>query len=85
MYGKTVRVGSRVKHYSQRYTPYATATVRGFCDVGHRSPDWDGDTRLPFWIKVLVEHDDERNAAQYPNGWDWDRTQVASDRPSDAA
>lgn len=79
---KTVKVGSRVKHFGQRYTGCATATVLGFRDVGHESPDHDGDARLPSWIKVLVEHDASPSGYDRPDGWDADRTEVAADIPA---
>ncbi len=70
MYGETARIGSRVKHYGQRYTGSATATVVGFRRAG---PDegYRGD-----WIKVLVEHDSEKTVHDFEGGWDWDRTEL---------
>jgi hypothetical protein len=63
-------IGSRVRHYGQRYTPWATATVIGF-----RS---DREIGRP-WIKVLVKHDRPGGGYDFPDGWDWDRTQLAPD------
>lgn len=73
MYGDTAQIGSRVKHYGQRYTGCATATVTGFVRAG--------DTPNPMgyrddWIKVLVDHDSDESAYAFKDGWDWDRTEL---------
>ena len=65
MYGETARIGSRVKHFGQRFTGCATATVTGFREQ-------DG------WVKVLVDHDNPESAHNFP-AWDWDRTELAPD------
>jgi hypothetical protein len=75
--GDVARIGSRVKHYGQRWTGCATATVVGFRDVGHASPDRVEGYLRPSWIKVLVKPD--RPNGPYGNTWDWDRTEVAPD------
>lgn len=82
----TARVGSRVKHYGQRYTGCATATVEGFLDVGHASPDARPDYLRPSWIIVLVRTDNpDEFYGSHPKRddglreWDWDRTEVAPD------
>jgi hypothetical protein len=66
MFRQVAQLGSRVKHYAQRWTGCATATVIGFKDVGEGRP----------WIRVLVEPD---KPDQYGNEWDWDRTEIAPD------
>ncbi len=73
MFGKRVEVGARVKHWGQRYTPFATATVIGFYHAEGFSPQ--------PWVKVLVEHDHTDTAYNFPAGWDWDRTEVAENDP----
>jgi hypothetical protein len=82
----TARIGSRVKHYGQRYIGCATATVEGFIDVGHESPDARPDYLRPSWIIVLVRPDNpDEFYGSYPKRedglreWDWDRTEVAPD------
>jgi hypothetical protein len=71
MYRETAEIGSRVKHYGQRYTGAATATVVGFrIEPGH-------SYRGKPWIKVLVEHDDPLTFYNFDDGWDWDRTELA--------
>lgn len=68
-----VRRGDRVKHYSQRWTGCATATVIGFYNErGATNP----------WMRVLALGD---NPSEYfsqlghDRGWDYDRTQAATD------
>jgi hypothetical protein len=71
MRGETARIGSRVKHYGQRWTGRATATVVGFRRVG------DGPNPMGVredWIMVVVEPDSEPNS--YGRAWDWDRTEL---------
>jgi hypothetical protein len=66
---RTVQVGSRVKHYGQRWTGCATATVIAInVDVPGFRPDW---------ARIAVRQDDNAN---WPTSvWDWDRTEVAPD------
>jgi hypothetical protein len=71
MSGDVAVVGSRVKHYAQRFTGCATATVVGFSIA-------DKPTRSA-WVSVHVEHDSAVSAEQYPSPWDWDRTELAPD------
>ncbi len=76
MLGDVARVGSRVKHFGQRYTEWATATVVGFQSIG----DPGVENPMGFrdgWIKVLVEPDSDRDV--YGLEWDWDRTELAVD------
>ncbi len=71
MYRRVAEIGTRVRHYAQRYTPWATATVVGF----YKQPGHD-------WIRVLVEPDRPGNRDGLQAGdWDWDRTIVESDPP----
>lgn len=86
LHGVTVCVGSRVKHFGQRYTGSATATVEGFIDVGHASLDRRSDYLRSSWIIVLVRPDNPNESyGSYPKRedglreWDWDRTEAASD------
>lgn len=72
MYRETARIGSRVKHYGQRYTGCATATVIGFY---HPGGSWRGKP----WVKVLVAHDSPKTVYNFSDGWDWDRTELAPD------
>lgn len=68
MYGDKIQVGDRVKHYGQRFTGSATATVTGFEIID--------DPRLwnyP-WVKVHVKRDNPDSQA-YPSPWDWDRVE----------
>jgi hypothetical protein len=74
MRGQVVRIGSRVKHWGQRWTGCATATVVGFERAGD-TPNPLGFA--PDWVKVLVEPDSE--PSMYGSAWDWDRTEVAPD------
>lgn len=76
--GDVARIGSRVKHYGQRWTGCATATVVGFRDVGHASPDHEEGYLRPSWIRVAVKPDAEVGTV-YGTEWDWDRTEVAPD------
>jgi hypothetical protein len=69
MSGETAEVGSRVKHYAQRWTGCATATVVGFSIAD----------KPAAWVRVHVEHDSAVSAEQYPSPWDWDRTEIAPD------
>jgi hypothetical protein len=71
MYGEHASIGSRVKHYGQRYTGSATATIIGF----YHEPG--AFFRGKPWVKVLLEHD-EPNAYDQRD-WDWDRTEIAPD------
>jgi hypothetical protein len=69
----TVRRGDRVKHWAQRYTGCATATVIGFYNEG---------TAANPWMMVLVSGDNPENyfsEAGLERGWDYDRTQLAPD------
>jgi hypothetical protein len=71
--GGTIRVGSRVKHYGQRWTGYATATVT---EIHVEVPGF-----RPDWARVTVRQDDDVN---WPTSvWDWDRTEVAPDREAE--
>ena len=75
MYGDVARIGSRVKHYGQRYTSGPTATVVGFVRIG----DPGVPNPMGFrngWIKVLVEHDNPESVYAFDDGWDWDRTEL---------
>ncbi len=65
---KVATIGSRVKHYCQRYGGTATATVVGF----YYDPE-----ASEKWIKVRVKPDWAND--QYGNTWDWDRTVIAPD------
>lgn len=63
----TAQIGSRVKHYGQRFTGEATATVTGFSrdqTTGH--------------LMVLVSHDNPSNGYDMPGGWSLDRTELVS-------
>jgi hypothetical protein len=68
MYGQVVHRGSRVKHFGQRYTCWATATVVGFYYHEGR-------------IKVLLKHDDPDEPYNFTGGWDADRTELTPDPP----
>jgi len=68
MYGETAKIGSRVKHYAERYTPYATATVTGFSH----------DSKSHSWVKVHIKHDNPGTV--YSSPWDWDRTELTPDQ-----
>lgn len=70
MYGDVARIGSRVKHYGQRYTTGPTATIIGF----YHEPG--SSYRGKPWVKVLVEHDNPESAYAFDDGWDWDRTEM---------
>lgn len=73
MNGQRARVGSRVKHFGERYTGGATATVVGFCT------DRSGAYRQQPWIKVLINPDAPESAfgrQGLEHGWDWDRTEL---------
>lgn len=67
MYGETARVGDRVKHFGERFTGLATATVVGFNRCG--------DIR-PSQIKVIVKPDNPDSPYASLPGWDWDRTEL---------
>lgn len=60
MRGRTLRVGSRVKHFGVRYTNDATPTVTGFRDVGWGSDTPAADARQQTWVIVFVDHDSDR-------------------------
>jgi hypothetical protein len=73
MGGQLVTRGARVKHYAQRFTGCATATVTGFYNAG---------TEKHPWIMVLITGDDPNeyfSECGQIRGWDYDRTQVAPD------
>lgn len=67
MYRKEAVIGSRVKHYGERFTGCATATIVGF-------EEQDYSYRGVPWIKVLVKQD---RPSLYGDRWDWDRTEIA--------
>jgi hypothetical protein len=71
MYREQATIGSRVKHYGQRYTGCATATIIGFRLATPR------EMSPRTWVKVLVEHDEPNAYDQWD--WDWDRTELAPD------
>lgn len=65
MYNQVAVVGSRVKHWAQRYTEFATATVEGFYEEASGKG------------KVRVKPDKPNDT--FGNTWDWDRTELAPD------
>jgi hypothetical protein len=68
-HGKIAKIGDRVKHFGQRYTGCATATIVGFERMeGHY---WRGKQ----WVKVVVEID-PKDSGMYGTRWDWDRTEL---------
>ena len=69
--GRVARIGDRVKHFGERFTGDATATVIGFNQLGQVGPSR---------IKVIVKPDSPNSVyASFP-GWDWDRTELISHR-----
>jgi len=69
------RIGSRVRHYPERYTAsYPTATVTGF-SISTTQHDVDHPGRP--WIKVHVDFDRPDSGSSPLDVWDWDRTVLA--------
>jgi protein-disulfide isomerase-like protein with CxxC motif len=79
MNGETAEIGSRVKHYGQRYTGCATATVVGFSEetfddlTGAQKAVYDGHPGVKVYVEPVSEGD------VYGSVWDWDRTELAPD------
>lgn len=67
MFQGVARIGSRVKHWGQRYTESATATVVGFTARPQHSDR--------HWIRVQVKPD-KGDGGLYGTEWDWDRTEI---------
>src|SRR4051812_15793130 len=72
--GGVAVIGSLVKHFGERFTPYATARVVGFRNTSPISK--------PF-ISVLVEpFGPQTFYAEFLNGeWGWDRTELVPADP----
>lgn len=69
MMEKTVIIGSRVRHYNQRFTGRTTATVAGF-SIAEDMRDTEHPGRP--WVKIHVEQDVP--GSWHKDEWDWDRT-----------
>ncbi len=69
MMEKTVVVGDRVRHYGQRFTSRATATVTGF-SIAEDMRDTEHPGRP--WVKIHVDQD--APGSWHKDEWDWDRT-----------